>query len=91
MASNSTPSRDNKRKARGDVVPSYYMRDGVLFEDTQMKFLIMYKAGQYDIVGQRDIWIDKSDDSLAIVYDKSKPYEVAIVARGNLSLLALSS
>lgn len=84
-ASNSTNS--HKRKARGDEVPSYYMRNGVEFEDTGLKYLIAFKTGQYDVVGDRDIFIDDNDTDCGIVYDKSKPYEVQIIAKGYFALL----
>ena len=43
VASYSTFVRDTKRKARGDILQSTYMRDGVECEDTGLKYLIMSK------------------------------------------------
>ena len=39
VASYSTFVRDTKRKARGDILPPTYMRDGVECEDTGIKYL----------------------------------------------------
>lgn len=89
VASYSTFVRDTKRKARGDNLPPTYMRDGVECEDTGIKYLIMFKTGHYDCVGERDIHHDLSDTDRATVYDKSKPYQVAILARGEFALLAV--
>jgi hypothetical protein len=85
-ASNSS-LRSNKRKARGDQVPSFYMRNGVELEDTGLKYLIAFKSGQYDVVGERDIYIDDCDKESGIVYDKSKPYEIQIIAKGEFVFL----
>lgn len=89
VTSYSTFVRDNRRKSRGDVIPPTYMRNGVEYEETGIKYLIMYKTGHYDCVGERDIHLDLSDSDHATVYDKSKPYEVAILARGDFALLAV--
>ena len=89
VTSYSTFIRDNRRKARGDTIPSTYMRKGVEYEDTDIKYLIMFKTGHYDCVGERDIHHDLLDSDRATVYDKSKPYEVAILARGDFALLAV--
>jgi hypothetical protein len=87
-ASISSHVRDNKRRARGDEVPSTYMRNGVEVEDTGFKYLILFESGQYDVVGERDIHVDANDNKWGIVYDKSKPFVVEIKCRGELTLLA---
>ena len=84
MSENQSLKRDNKRKARGDVVPHTYMRGGKEIQDTGLKFLILYKSGQYNVVGERSIFIDENDNELGIVYYKSRPCEVAILAKGNI-------
>ena len=83
----STKLRDNKRRARGDITASTYMRNGIEMEDTGMEYLIVFQGGQYDVVGERDIHIDANDMTIGIVYDKSKPYDVQIMAKGKLTLL----
>jgi hypothetical protein len=87
-ASISSHVRDNKRRARGDEVPSTYMRNGVEVEDTGFKYLILFESGQYDVVGEREIHVDTNDNKWGIVYDKSKPFVVEIKCRGKLNLLA---
>ena len=77
-----------KRRARGDAVPLTYMRGGKEIEDSGVKFLIAYKSGQYDVVGERSIFINEDDHETGTVYDKSKPYEVAILAKVKINLLS---
>ena len=57
-------------------------------EDSWVKFLIAYKSGQYDVVGERSIFINEDDHETGTVYDKSKPFEVAILAKGKINLLS---
>jgi len=63
--------------------------DKILICLKQAIIYIMFKTGHYDCVGERDIHHDLSDTDRATVYDKSKPYQVAILARGEFALLAV--
>ena len=84
VASNSINNRDKKRRARGDIVPPTFMRDGKEIEDTGLQYLILFETDQYDVVGERDIHINVEDSETGVVLDKGTKYNVSILTRGNL-------
>jgi len=76
-----------KRKCRDSDLPPTFMRDGKEVEDTLTKYLILFQNGSYDVVGDREIYLDASDEKRAHVFHMSKKYVVHVLYSGTKHLI----
>ena len=47
-----------------------------------MHFLILFTDGSYDVVNEKDIWVDAKDEDSAMVKIKLKEHYVQVVKKG---------